>query len=153
TNFEEMRNVLYNDYHTLPATTNDLELILYTFASELNKKDLANVGVADIFDAVRITQAKVHGAYAVIAAIANHGLLAFCDPNGIRPLTLGKCETEYGTVYGFASETVCFDHMGYEPIRDLEPGEIVYIDANKNIHSSIGTQKGKNFCVFEFIYF
>lgn len=153
TNFEEMREVLYRDYHTLPATTNDLELILYTFASELNKKDLANVDVVDIFDAVRITQSKVHGAYAVIAAIANHGLLAFCDPHGIRPLVLGKRETEYGTVYGFASETVCFDHQGYETIRDLEPGEIVYIDANKQIHSSIGTRKGQNFCVFEFIYF
>ncbi len=153
TNFEEMGKVLYEEYHTLPATTNDLELILYTFASELNKKDLAHVQVADIFDAVHRTQSKVHGAYAVIAAIANHGLLAFCDPNGIRPLIMGKQETEHGTVYGFASETVCFDHLGYEVVRDLQPGEIVFIDNNKNVHSSIGQQNGQNFCVFEFIYF
>jgi amidophosphoribosyltransferase len=153
TNFEEMGKVLYEEYHTLPATTNDLELILYTFASELKKKDLGNVEPEDIFDAVRITQNKVNGAYAVIAAIANHGLLAFTDPNGIRPLVLGKQETDEGTVYGFASETVCFDHLGYEVVRDLQPGEIVYIDQDKNIHSNIGTQKGKNFCVFEFIYF
>lgn len=153
TNFEEMGHILYDEYHTLPATTNDLELILYTFASELKKKDLGNISVNDIFESVKTTQAKIHGAYAVIAAIANHGLLAFCDPNGIRPLVMGKQETGEGTVYGFASETVCFDHLGYEVVRDLKPGEIVYIDSNKNIHSSIGTQKGQNFCVFEFIYF
>jgi amidophosphoribosyltransferase len=153
TNFEEMGQILYEEYHTLPATTNDLELILYTFASELKKKDLGNISVNDIFESVKTTQAKIHGAYAVIAAIANHGLLAFCDPNGIRPLVMGKQKTGEGTVYGFASETVCFDHLGYEVVRDLKPGEIVYIDNNKNIHSSIGTQKGQNFCVFEFIYF
>jgi amidophosphoribosyltransferase len=153
TNFEEMGKILYEEYHTLPATTNDLELILYTFASELKKKDLGTISPEDIFDTVRITQDKVKGAYAVIAAIANHGLLAFCDPNGIRPLVLGKQETNNGTVYGFASESVCFDHLGYDIVRQLEPGEIVYIDNDKNIHSSIGTKKGENFCVFEFIYF
>jgi len=153
TNFEEMGKILYEEYHTLPATTNDLELILYTFASELKKKDLGTISPEDIFDTVRITQDKVKGAFAVIAAIANHGLLAFCDPNGIRPLVLGKQETQNGTVYGFASESVCFDHLGYDIVRQLEPGEIVYIDNDKNIHSSIGTKKGENFCVFEFIYF
>jgi amidophosphoribosyltransferase len=130
-----------------------LELILYTFASELKKKDLGTISPEDIFDTVRITQDKVKGAFAVIAAIANHGLLAFCDPNGIRPLVLGKQETQNGTVYGFASESVCFDHLGYDVVRQLEPGEIVYIDNDKKIHSSIGTKKGENFCVFEFIYF
>jgi len=153
TNFHEMHEILYKEYHTLPATTNDLELILYTFASELKNKDLGNINEEDIFDAVKSTQTKVHGAYSVIATIANHGLLAFCDPNGIRPLVLGKRETASGTVYGFASETVCFDHLGYEIVRDLKPGEIVYIDNDKNIHSNLGVQNGKNFCVFEFIYF
>ena len=55
-------------------------------------KDLGNVTPDDIFDAVHATQEKVHGAYAVVSIIANHGLLAFCDPNGIRPLILGKKE-------------------------------------------------------------
>lgn len=153
TNFEELRKMLYDDYHTLPATTNDLELILYTFASELKKKDLGNLSVQDIFESVKVTQSKVHGAYAVIAAIANHGLIAFTDPNGIRPLILGKQDTTEGRVYGFASESVCFDHLGYEIVRDIQPGEIVYIDEDRNMHSSFGTVKGQNFCVFEFIYF
>ncbi len=153
TNFEEMHDILYKEYHTLPATTNDLELILYTFASELKNNDLGNIKATHIFDAVRKTQSKIYGAYSVIAAIANHGLLAFCDPNGIRPLVMGKKEKESGTVYGFASETVCFDHLGYEIVRDLEPGEIVFIDNEGKLHSSQGEKRGANFCIFEFIYF
>ncbi|AFC26957.1 amidophosphoribosyltransferase [Saprospira grandis] len=153
-NFEEVHNRLYKEYHILPATSNDLELLLYTFSSELNKKDLAQIGPADIFDAVSETQKKVHGAYSVIAAIANHGLLAFCDPNGIRPLVLGQKEGPDGQpVYGFASESVCFDHLGYTPIRELKAGEIVFIDENRQLHSSLGHKTADKFCVFEFIYF
>ena len=154
TNFEEISNRLYKEYHILPNTTNDLELILYTFVSELrSNKDLAKVRPEDIFKAVQCTQEKVHGAYSVVAIIANHGLLAFCDPNGIRPLVLGEKETSEGKVYGLASESVCFDHLNYKVVRNLEPGEIIFIDNDKNIHSSIGHQKKHNFCVFEFIYF
>ena len=154
TNFEEISERLYAEYHVLPNTTNDLELILYTFVSELRaSKNLGNVSVEDIFDAVQATQQKVHGAYSVVAIIANHGLLAFCDPNGIRPMILGKKETAEGLVYGLASETVCFDHLNYEVVRDLEPGEMVFIDNNKKIHSRKGHSNGQRFCVFEFIYF
>lgn len=154
TNFEEISERLYKDYHILPNTTNDLELILYTLVSELKmQKDLGSVTPDDIFDAVVATQKKVHGAYAAVAIIANHGLLAFCDPNGIRPIVLGKKVTEEGIVYGVASETVCFDHLGYEVVRDLLPGEMIFIDENKQVHSRLGHNKGQRFCVFEFIYF
>ena len=64
-----------------------------------------------------------------------------------------KKKTENGPVYGVASESVCFDHLGYEVVRDLEPGEIVYIDNQKEVHSSFGKKAQKSFCVFEFIYF
>lgn len=154
TNFNEISERLYREHHILPNTTNDLELILYTFVSELRaSKDLGNVTPDDIFDAVHATQKKVHGAYAVVSIIANHGLLAFCDPNGIRPLILGKKETDEGVVYGVASETVCFDHLGYKVVRDLEPGEMVFIDNDKKVHFRKGHSNGQRFCVFEFIYF
>ncbi|WMX15450.1 MULTISPECIES: amidophosphoribosyltransferase [unclassified Aureispira] len=154
TNFNEISEHLYREHHILPNTTNDLELILYTFVSELrSSKDLGNVTPNDIFDAVEATQRKVHGAYAAVAIIANHGLLAFCDPNGIRPMILGKKETKEGVIYGVASETVCFDHLGYEVVRDLEPGEMIFIDNNKKIYSRKGHSNGQRFCVFEFIYF
>jgi amidophosphoribosyltransferase len=153
TNFKEMNRVLYEDYHVLPTSTNDVEILLYTFAAELKNKDLKHLSVDDIFDAVRVTQQKVEGAYAVIAVIANHGLLAFMDPSGIRPLVLGKKETGNGTVYGLASENVTFDHLGYKVIRDLQPGEIIFIDNNQQVHSTIGYQRKHHFCVFEYIYF
>jgi len=153
TNFEEISEQLYTDYHILPNTTNDLELILYTFVSELKNKDLEEVSPEDIFDAVTATQEKVHGAYSSIAVIAHHGLLGFCDPNGIRPLILGKKETDEGPIYGLSSESVCFDHLGYEIVRDLQPGEMVFIDNNKQVHWRKGKQQKQHFCVFEFIYF
>ena len=153
TNFEHLNHVLYHEYHTLPTTTNDLELILYTFASELKNKDLAAIQPAQIFEAVRATQEKVQGAYAAIAVIADHGLLGFCDPNGIRPLVLGVKEGPEGKVYGLASESVCFDHLGYEVVRDLAPGEMVFIDMAGQVHSSQGYGLKQHFCVFEFIYF
>jgi len=152
-NFDEMRKTLYEEYHTLPATSNDLELILYTFASELSKKDLRHIVAEDIFDAIKTTQEKVIGSYSVIGLIANHGMFGFCDPNGIRPLLLGKKESEKGTTYGFASESTCFDHIGYETVRDLHPGEIIFIDNDFKIHSEFGVRKKQSFCVFEYIYF
>lgn len=153
TNFKEMNHAMYNDYHVMPTSSNDLEMILYTLAAELKNKDLKTIGVNDIFEAVKLTQQKVEGAYAVISVIANHGLLAFQDPNGIRPLVLGKKMTEKGIMYGLASESVTFDHLGYEVIRGLKPGEIVFIDQQMQLHSSIGHQTKQAFCVFEFIYF
>jgi amidophosphoribosyltransferase len=153
TNFKKMNKALYEEYHVLPTSSNDIEIILYTLAAELKNKDLKNIGVPEIFDAVKITQSKIEGAYAVIAIIAGHGLLAFQDPNGIRPLTLGKKVTKTGVTYGFASESVTFDHLGYEIVRDLLPGEIVYIDHDNHVHSTIGHPGQQHFCVFEFIYF
>ncbi len=153
TNLDQMQETLYKEYHTLPETSNDLELILYTFASELKKKDLANVQVEDIFESVIHTQKKVKGAYSVIAAIANHGLLAFCDPHGIRPLIFGKRTVNEKTTYGFASESTCFDHIGFERICDMKPGEIIFIDNDFKIHKSRGHESKANFCVFEYIYF
>ena len=152
-NFKELKKSLYDDYHILPETSNDLELILYTLASELRSKKLRKLSVIDIFDAVETTQHKVKGAYSTIAAIANHGILAFTDPYGIRPLIMGKRETKDGIMYGFASESSCFDYLEYDVIEDIGPGEIVYIDQNYKVHRKNGFKKGKAFCIFEHIYF
>ncbi len=153
TNFKKMNKALYHDYHVLPTSSNDLEILLYTFAAELKSKDLKNISVDDIFDAVKLTQEKIEGAYAVISVIANYGLLAFMDPNGIRPLILGKKVTKKGVVYGLASESVTFDHLGYEIVRQLLPGEIIFIDNHNKVHSKIGFAKKQHFCSFEYIYF
>ena len=152
-NFREVARRLHEKYHVLPKTSNDLELIMYTFASELRLKNLDNLSVVDIFDAVETTQELVKGAYATITVIAGHGLLAFNDPLGIRPLVLGRRDTPQGPVYAFASESTCFDYLGFEFIKNVGPGQAVFIDRNFQVHFKNPYALPKAFCVFEHIYF
>jgi amidophosphoribosyltransferase len=152
-NFKELRKYLYEEHHRLLDTSNDVALILYTFASELEQRDLKNLTVDDIFDSVDQVQKKVKGAYSAMTIIANRGFLAFTDPYGIRPLVMGRKLSDQGVVYAFASESTTFDYLGYEYMQDLSPGEMIFIDNNHQIHSRIGKTKKQAFCVFEYIYF
>jgi len=152
-NFAQLRKSLYEDHHRLLETSNDVALILYSFASELERKDLENLTVSDIFDTVEATQRRVKGSYSAITIIANRGFLAFSDPYGIRPLVMGRRYTDKGVVYVFASETTCLDYLGYEVIHDLQPGEAIYIDQKRQVHSKICLKEKQAFCVFEYIYF
>ena len=152
-NFKKLRKTLYEDHHRLLETSNDLELLLYTLAAELEQKDLKNLTVGDIFDSVEATQHKVKGAYSTITIIANRGCLVFNDPYGIRPLIMGTKQTGQGTTYGFASESTCFDYLGYETVEDLEPGQAIFIDKKMQVHKKNTYREGKAFCVFEYIYF
>ncbi len=152
-NFNELRHKLYEEHHRLLDTSNDVALILYTLATQLEQKDLRNLNVDDIFESVQGVQDIVQGAYSAITIIANKGLLAFTDPYGIRPLVMGRKFTDHGVVYAFASESTTFDFLGYEKIRDLSPGEMVFIDEERKVHYKIGHVKRQAFCVFEYIYF
>jgi amidophosphoribosyltransferase len=148
-NFGKVRETLYRDHHRLVDTSNDVALLLYTFAAHLEQRDLANLTIDDLFECVRATQAQVHGAYSVVAIVANHGLLAFTDPHGIRPLSVGIRKD--GDV-AVASETSSFDYLGYKHHSDLGPGEAILVDPDMNIHRAQGLQKKRAFCVFEYIY-
>ena len=152
-NFMQLRKSLYEENHRLLETSNDVALILYSFASELEKKNLKKLTVNDIFDTVEAVQKRVLGAYSAISIIANRGFLAFTDPYGIRPIVMGVKRTRKGKQYAFASETTCFDYLGYELERNLEPGEIVFIDTKGKVHSEIRHRKERAFCIFEYIYF
>lgn len=152
-NFEELKNTLFNEKRIVLETTNDLELILYIFAAELGIKDWSKLSPDDIFDAVEVVQQKVKGAYSTISVIANQGLLVFTDPYGIRPLVMGKKLTRRGPIYGFASESTCFDLLEYDTIENLKPGQAIFIDMERNVHRRDGFQLGKKFCIFEYIYF
>lgn len=152
-NFIQLRKSLYEDHHRLLETSNDVALILYSFASELEQKDLEKLTVDDIFDTVEATQNRVKGAYSAIAIIANRGFLAFTDPYGIRPLVMGRRYMDKGVDYVFASETTCLDYLGYEVVKDLAPGEAVFIDKNRHVHSRVCKKEKQAFCIFEYIYF
>ncbi|MDA3899664.1 MAG: amidophosphoribosyltransferase [Spirochaetes bacterium] len=152
-NFKYLRKYLYEEHHRLLETSNDLELLLYTLASELEIRDLKNLSLDDIFESVIATQKKVRGAYATITVIANKGMLVFTDPYGIRPLVMGKKETPSGTCYGFASESTCFDYLDYEVVGDIGAGEIVFIDNNMQVHRRVGYRERSAHCIFCYIYF
>jgi amidophosphoribosyltransferase len=152
-NFRKLRRDLYEEHHRLLETSNDLELILYTFASEMERRDLKHLDIDDIFATVAATQRRVKGAYSTITIIANRGFLAFTDPFGNRPLVMGRKFTPRGIAYAFASESTCFDYLGYELIRDLRPGEAVFIDPRRRVHTRICEHTEGAFCIFEYIYF
>ena len=78
---------------------------------------------------------RVKGAYAVVAMIAGYGLLAFRDPKGIRPLIIGRADTEKGVEFIVASESVALDTLGFKAMRDVAPGEAILIDQSGNLYS------------------
>ncbi len=152
-NFVKLRKVLNDQFHRMVETSNDVELLLYTFAAYLQEKNLSNIELKDLYETVEFVQRTVKGAYSCITYIKSKGFLAFTDPYGIRPLMLGKKVTDRGTKYIFTSETAVFDYLGYDYVRDLEAGEAVFIDLNNKLHSKILERKRPSFCVFEYIYF
>jgi amidophosphoribosyltransferase len=153
TNFNEIKERLYSHQHRLLETSSDLELILYTLTNELEKEDLSKPKPEAVFRAVAATQKAIEGAYCTVTILANLGMLAFADPWGIRPLVMGRRFTKQGIIYGFASESTCFDYLGYETVRDLKAGEAIFIDTAGHVHSSVCERKEQGFCVFEYIYF
>src|SRR3989344_4724882 len=106
----------------------DSEVLLNVFAHELRAVATLKLTPEHIFRAVSAVHRRVKGAYAVTILIAGHGILAFRDPHGIRPLIYGKRETDLGPEHMFASESVALDAPGFELVRDVGPGEAIFID-------------------------
>jgi len=136
-------------------TNSDSEVLLNVFAHELHIA--ANGGSLDedaIFNAVSAVHRRARGAYAVIAQIASYGLVAFRDPYGIRPLCLGRMETEKGDEWMVASESVALTGCGYTLVRDVEPGEALFIDLDGKLSSrQCAENPSLTPCAFEYVYF
>jgi amidophosphoribosyltransferase len=106
-----------------------------------------------IFAAVSGVHARCRGAYAVVALIAGYGLLAFRDPHGIRPLVIGKNEGSGAPEYIVASESVAIDALGFKILRDVAPGEAVFFDLNRRMHSrQCADASALHPCIFEYVY-
>jgi len=135
-------------------TTSDSEVLLNIFASELDKVSGNGLAADEIFNAVSEVHEMVTGAYAVVSLIIGHGLVAFRDPDGIRPLVLGSRKTESGELeYIVASESVGLDTIGFEVIRDVEPGEAVYITEDRQLFTKQCAKKTSlTPCIFEYVY-
>ncbi|MGQ0286248.1 amidophosphoribosyltransferase [Pasteurellaceae bacterium 22721_9_1] len=154
TNSQELKDKLYKLARRHVNTTSDSESLLNILAYHIDQIDKEQLTPNDIFAAIRATNQDIKGAYACIAMIIGHGLVAFRDPNGIRPLVLGQREENGKMEYMFASETVALDTAGFEFVRDIEPGEAVYVTFDHQIYSEICADNPKLCpCIFEYVYF
>ncbi|UCX04132.1 amidophosphoribosyltransferase [Shewanella glacialimarina] len=135
-------------------TTSDSEILLNLLADELQETRSLTLSADEVFDAISKVHAQTRGAYAVAAMIIGQGLVAFRDPFGIRPLVLGKHETASGTEYMVASESVALDAVGFEVMRDVAPGEAIYVTLDGQLFTrQCAVNPSYSPCIFEFVYF
>ena len=134
-------------------TDSDSEVLLNIFAHELGKQRAILPSKKHFFQAVKKTHSRCHGAYAVVALITGFGLLAFRDPRGIRPLVIGEKDGPTKKEYIIASENASFSALGFKTLRDVSPGEAVYIDVEGNLHSNQCADNAQATpCIFEYVY-
>jgi len=151
-NFEELKKELFEKDWRYVNSNNDVEVILNVFAHELSR-----FCHRDFFESVclaaKSVYTRVRGAYSVVGMIATKGMVVFRDPHGIRPLVWGKRMNNGREEHIFASENTMFEFLGYEYYRDVENGEVIFIDMEGNVKTRIVDQKEFRPCIFEYIYF
>jgi amidophosphoribosyltransferase len=154
TNAAELAEVLIREDRRHLNTESDSEVLLNVFASELQRVGTPRVTPADVFAALSAVYRRCRGGYAVVAMIIGHGILGFRDPHGIRPLVLGKRESSKGSEYMLASESVALDMLGFELVRDVAPGEVVFIDEQGRLYAQQCVAGVRHTpCIFEYVYF
>ncbi|MEE6031103.1 amidophosphoribosyltransferase [Avibacterium paragallinarum] len=154
TNSEQLKKTLFERARRHVNTNSDSEVLLNILAYHLDHIYTQHLSAEDIFHAIKATNNDIRGAYACIAMIIGHGMVAFRDPNGIRPLVLGKREENGKTEYIFASESTALDVVGFEFVRDIQPGEAVYITFDGKFYAQQCTDNPKlTPCIFEYVYF
>ncbi|UCC39550.1 MAG: amidophosphoribosyltransferase [Candidatus Aminicenantes bacterium] len=152
-NYAELKETIFNKYHRLLNSDNDVEAILNIFAQELAEQKAKKLKPQHIFKAVEGVFSQVKGGYSVVAYIAEQGLVAFRDPFGIKPLVYGRQDNGGLPSYAIASESVCLDIMNFSHIKNVEAGQVVFIDQNRKIHTRKLTRCAHTPCLFEWVYF
>ena len=154
TNAHVLRKELYRQDRRQINTDSDSEILLNVFAQELSRQNALRVTPEDIFAAVKSVHERCKGAYAVVAMLTRDGLVGFRDPNGIRPLVYGVREHEQGKDFMLASESVALIAQGYRLVRDIEPGEAVFITPEGQVFTRQCSDNPQyNSCIFEYVYF
>lgn len=154
TNAAELKELLTHQDRRHLNTGSDTEALLNVLADELQRQGGARLTPKSVFAAVGGVHRRCRGGYAVVAMIVGHGVLAFRDPHAIRPLCIGRRQAPEGTEYIVASESVALDALDFELMRDVLPGEAVYIEQGGQLHSQqCGPRRSYTPCIFEFVYF
>ena len=154
TNSEELKRELFQHDFRHVNTNSDSEVLLNVLALELERAAQHHRLDPDaIFRAVAGVHKRCRGAYAVVAMIAGYGMLAFRDPFGIRPLIIGKNEQMGGSEYIVASESVGIEPLGFQVLRDVAPGEAIFVDLTGDFHArQCAEHPSLNPCIFEIVY-
>ena len=154
TNADELSEDIFRTDLRHLNTDSDSEVLLNVFAHELQVRGKLEPTSKDVFASVSEVHKRCRGAYGVVGLIANYGMFAFRDPNGIRPLCFGVRHTDQGDEYAVVSESVVLDSLGFELIRDLEPGEALFVDIKGNLHLQQCAENPQlSPCIFEHVYF
>ncbi|HEX7218369.1 MAG TPA: amidophosphoribosyltransferase [Burkholderiales bacterium] len=154
TNSDQLKDEMFRTDRRHINTGSDSEVLVNVLAYELEKAALRlRLDPQTIFTAVANVHRRVRGAYAVVAMIAGYGVVAFRDPYGIRPAVIGYNETNNGTEYMVASESVAVDALGFRVLRDIGPGEAIFIDEDGRFYAQqCAPHASLNPCIFEYVY-
>jgi amidophosphoribosyltransferase len=155
TNTRELTKELAEKDRRHLNTTSDTEMLVNVLASELQSAESGTSFTPDTaFDAVTSLHRRVEGSYAAIAVIAGQGVLAFRDPFGIRPLILGRRQAGLvGDEWIVASESLVLEASGYDIVRDVEPGEAIFISRDGSLHQKQCAENPRLVpCSFEYVY-
>lgn len=152
-NSDELKRELLRDDLRHINTDSDSEVLLNILAHELQRIGKHRLELEDVFAAVKKLHQRCRGGYAAVAMISGFGILGFRDPYGIRPVIFGERETEAGKEYIIASESVAITSLGFSIIRDIEPGEAVFITKDGELHTRQCTENPQySPCIFEYVY-
>ena len=152
-NYAELKAELFAKDHRILSSENDVEIILNVFAGELDKLKTRKLTIDHIAAAVNGVYRKVRGAYSVVAYIAEQGLVAFRDPYGIKPLSYGIRTDGLRPSYGFASESVALNIMNFAEIKNVEAGQVLFLDQERKLHTRKVVRHPHSPCLFEWVYF
>ncbi len=153
TNVEQLTKEIYEADLRHVNTNSDSEVLLNVFAHELAARNKLQPDKEDVFATVSRVFERCQGGYAAVAMITGYGIVAFRDPNGIRPVVYGQRQTEQGIEYMVASESVALDVLGFSLIGDLAPGEALYITEQGELHTRQCAKAPKlSPCIFEYVY-
>ncbi|MDH3621581.1 MAG: amidophosphoribosyltransferase [Gammaproteobacteria bacterium] len=154
TNYDELAELLIREDRRHLATNSDSEVLLNVLAHELQTRVNGTPTPDNVFDAIDALHRRCSGGYAVVALIIGFGVVAFRDPHGIRPLVLGERERDGGKDYMVASESVALDALQFDRLRDVRPGECVFIQNDGTLIARDYSGETRHTpCIFEHVYF
>jgi len=153
TNKAELKKELWETDKRHINTSSDSEILLNIFAHELQQRQSGSATAEVVFDAIEKVYQRCKGAYAAVALIAGYGMVCFRDAYGIRPAVFGKKEVDGVSEYMVASESVALDALGFTIVRDVRPGEAIFIDKDGELHTRQCVTKDQPApCIFEHVY-